>query len=254
MPFAMMLQMSIKRSQVKVNLDKFKKNIQDDRTLPWELLPLMTGEKPIDWIRGTKTWEPFCSNPLCLKPYNELRAVVGLPSVENICSNESISDWLFPILPYIFSCCLRPFQNNCDIVFTNTSVIRFARSENYGICGFPYFVTKDRFIISWESLSKFSGFNILIAASGYETCLNRCCRHYPCGAYCCPIGTSSVDVGLDFQGNYAFVIGKTEANKNWLKDSMLKDNTEMLSNIQFTLQEHYAADASPEVQKMYRKL
>lgn len=52
LPFAMMLQMSIKRSQIKVNLDKFKKNIQDDRTLEWELLPLMDGEKPIDWIRG----------------------------------------------------------------------------------------------------------------------------------------------------------------------------------------------------------
>ena len=107
-------------------------------------------------------------------------------------------------------------------------------------------------------MSKFSGFNILIESAGDETCLNRCCRHLPCGKLCCPIGTSAVDLGLDFQGNYAYSISKSEANKNWLKDDQLMNNTAILTNIQFALKDHWDSESklkdSPAVQEMHRKL
>ena len=126
-PFAMMLQMSIKRSQMNVNMDKLKKNIQSDKTLAWDLLPLMENETPIDWIRGDRSWEPFCNNPLCLAPFNAVRSIGTLPTVDNLCSKEACSGYLFPWLPFCFSGFLRPFQIRCDLVITNLSIIRFQR-------------------------------------------------------------------------------------------------------------------------------
>lgn len=130
-------------------------------------------------------------------------------------------------------------------------MVRFARTENFGFCGCLRFCglmqfgpcrNNGAFIISWEPLESFSGFTMRIDSYGEENVRRRCCKGNCIGRTFCPIGFSTLEIGLDFKGKYQFCAmrggqggSNSDANKVWLKDPELAQNTKMLAGVQFAL-------------------
>lgn len=272
MAFALAMQMSVERLKSKVNLDHMLSSKATDKSTDLSLLPLMGGcEKIVDRLQGEKVWEPFfAASGKSL--YNQCRAfttatvgcgggMLECKEVDNCCSRESLDQnkfcgntlpcGLFPCLPYVLTCALRPFQTRKDVIITDMSIIRFARTQNFGFCGCLRFcglmktgfcTSQDNFLISWESLDSFSGFSVKIDAQGNETFTRRICKSNCIGRLFCPIGHSQVEVGLDFKGKYQFSTVRggeggsgSDANKVWLADEELGLNQKMLGGVQFAL-------------------
>ena len=100
------------------------------------LFPLLPREIVRTAITSTgKVWEPFGSDAICLTPWNWLRMSCGCGLVSNVCSKESLGVcWHF--LPYFLFCALRPFQTTQHLVITDTSIISYSPTRNFGLCGF----------------------------------------------------------------------------------------------------------------------
>ncbi len=144
---------------------------------------------------------------------------------ECCCTGQSNTPICFPCLPYILSCALRPFQYETSIIITDMSVIRYAKSGNYGLCGCLRFIpfcgvkqtgtdccaTNDTIMISWQALDEFAGFNVFIRGDGKENVIRRCCRGNLIGSCCCPIGNNTAELNIDFKGNYSYGVTKVLA-------------------------------------------
>ena len=261
--------MSTERLKSKVDLDHLKKPITGNKNIDFKLLPLLgTSETVVDWMSGETVWEPFGAikknHPCnlmrsCVTSYTGGALIECLP-VDNLCSREGLDankycgktmPCCFPLVPYLLTCALRPFQTRKDVIITDMSVLRFARTQNFGFCGclrfFGVFSTgpctsNDCFIISWETIESFSGFSIRIDAEGEENITRRLCRGNCIGRTFCPIGHSQLEIGMDFKGKYQYATcrggqggSSSDTNKVWIKDLELAENTKMLAGVQIAL-------------------
>lgn len=230
-PFALAMQMSVKRktSAVKTDLSKVAGDFSVEQfpLLPWDLIPKMSGESIVNVIKGNHYWEPYgigiwAKLCICMRKSVNGSLLTGGPGccwnkpVEQMCSKDSCNKdcccagqeytpFFFPCIPYIVTCALRPFQSETTIVISNMSIFRVATKGNYGLCSLnKYFVTNDSMMISWEALENFSGFNLNIHGSGKENVMRRCCRSNCIGKTFCPIGLAQAAFSIDFKGNYSF--------------------------------------------------
>lgn len=228
MAFAQAMQMSVARRQSKVDLLKYKQPAEyftKDKSTDLALLPLLGEEETlIDWMRGEKIWERFGqTQPDGLTNYLRQSLsywggrclgcdglICDCPDVGHCCSPECLDKntlcmmkgnelmstcCLWPCLPYVLTCALRPFQTREDIIVTDMTMMRFVRTQNWGFCGCLRFcglmsrgfcTSQDNFTISWEPIESFSGFNILIHGAGSENVIRRCCAGNCIGKECCP--------------------------------------------------------------------
>lgn len=100
------------------------------------LMPLLGDEI----LRGEVTsrglnWQPFCSNKYCLECCNVLRLFSGQEPITHLCSHEGLGI-CWPYLPYLCSCALRPFVKKQRMIITDTAIIGYSASRNWGLCGF----------------------------------------------------------------------------------------------------------------------
>lgn len=169
LPFALALQMSVKRKSCAIRNDMSKVRgdfkEEDFPSVKFHLVPYLTGEHTINVIKGNKSWEPFgqgfwalsceylrryfsCSqlNTLLCYGMNGTDGCCWNDRVVNCCSFETCNDecccvgqrytpFFFPCIPYLATCALRPFQQEVNLIITNMSIIRVATHGNYGLCG-----------------------------------------------------------------------------------------------------------------------
>lgn len=278
MAFAQAMQMSTVRHEARIEFPGDKKAMGSEKSTDWALLPLMGGtETVLDWLKGEQVWEDF-GRTTKDGPVNWLRSMCSLcccgqlcvcKPVDNLCSRASLDQttfpccgWdgqatplcFFPCLPYMLTCAMRPFQTRKDIIITDMTIMRFARTQNFGFCGClrfcglmktGYCTRNDSFLISWEPIDAFSGFSVNIESEGKENVIRRICACNDCrscsiGRFLCPISHSTCDISLDFQGKYEFSVNRgveasSSANRLWLKDPELAQNAKVLAEVQFAL-------------------
>ena len=234
LPFAMALQNGISRNAIQCDLDMFKRDFSKESTLDMGLLPLTSGEVVIDWLRGSKLWESFGSNPAILGAWNTCLTYIygNIQSVGHVCSKESCGKLCFPALPYVCSCGLRPFQSFDDIIITNKSIMKYSKTQNFGLCASKMCCVKnDRFLLSWVPINVFAGFTVNTKTAGRETWLRRLCKGNICGKLFCPIGQSKYMLDIDLT-NYGYSFKRKGDNKNFTKDEECKHDIDLLSSIQ----------------------
>jgi len=266
LPFAHALQMSVRRKQGKLStsFEHIQANIDDAiSNVKHELVPYFSDEVKINFIKGigTRNWEPFGAG-IFAKMFNKFRGWIGCglcwtSQVQHSCSTEACNDecccagqsftpFFFPCLPYIFTCAYFPLQYETTTIITNMSIFRVNTKGNYGLCGclrylnlfsLGPFARTDSFIISWEAINSFSGFQVKIRGDGRENMTTRLCRSNYCGQLLCPIGVDAADIKIDFKGNYGFSTSKEDLNKSWIKDEELTSSIKLLTKLQLILQD-----------------
>lgn len=253
LPFARATHMSAHRHMTRINLDKGEMVRECKSALSqWDLdnaLPLMPNETLIGSVESPRTWLPYCSDVSwiggkCLKFVNSWRLIcrdrflcLSCTPVANACSKEACG-CCWPYGTYAFSCLLRPFQNNDDILMTQSTIFRYTRAGNFGCCamGDNCMQTKAYFLMSWLPITDMIGQNFDVDAKGDEKCLTRCCRGNILGRMCCPIGMASFTFDVDCR-HINFGIHGEQANKNWNKDPELLAITKTIGQIQIGIEE-----------------
>lgn len=209
-----------------------------------ELMPLLPGETLNEVLTAKIGWQPFSLRHVpccrfCLGP--ELTMVVDAgcilqcmacndwKMITNACSHDAMG-CCFPCVPHYLLCCaLRPFQSKSTLFVTDSAIISFERSGNYGLCGFLVGDGKPccnegcckttAFSVSWSSISRLSGHNIQMSAEGTETITRRLCQHSPC-AFLCPLVSSRFQVEVDCD-KFNHTLHEEEVNVNYKEDSRL---------------------------------
>jgi len=254
LPFAKALQMSTIRKDATLALEEgsIKKGVSSKLdSFDKNLLPLLEGEKLVSSIEGEETWLPYCKSKSCLRFVNWWRSRCCGPCelccdcspVSNACSKEACY-CCFPILPYLTSCFLRPFRANDDILLTKTSILRYTRSGNSGICGYAdYCLTKDNFLVSWIPITELVGQSLKVTAEGRETWFRRCFKCMPFSSICCPIGVAEYIYTIDLR-KVDFSITSSGKDKNFHKDAKLIELRDMISDLQIFIEDKHANSAS----------
>ena len=142
------------------------------------MLPLFSGEKIISSVDGDRAWLPFCSEKYTLGCVNWCRVTqCWCRPVSNVCSREACG-CCFPWLPFVFTCALRPFQNNDDLIVTPSTLLRYTRAGNFGLCYYnDYCMTRDSFLVTWVPIEDLIGQNLTVTSAGMERFRTRCCRY-----------------------------------------------------------------------------
>ena len=174
----------------------------DDTELKY--FPMMRGERVRASLKSSSHYTiadfaPYCHEKNLLQCYNKCcrQCLLSQPPVLNICSKESCG-CCFPWLPYVVTCCLRPFIQEEFMVVTDTAVFSYSSKRNYGLCGFrptneiqccigPFAKIGD-FHVAWAPLGDLRGHDYFVGGYGKENCCRRCCKDWICGKICCPLG------------------------------------------------------------------
>ena len=167
LPFAHAMQMSVTRVQSKMDasiLDLKTNYASQNEDVDWVMIPFLSDETTVDYITGDILWDPYGQgkriNRCCDSCFRHCGCEKRVP-VKNVCSKKACTKACFPLIPLLFTCCLRPFQVKTDLLMTDMSIIRYARKFNRGLCGFLCdgmpFVADDYFMISWQPINTFQG-------------------------------------------------------------------------------------------------
>ena len=126
------------------------------------------------------------------------------------------------------------------------------RKGNYGCCGMNDGCTtvQGAFMISWEPLSSLSGFNVAATSEGRENFWRRLCACLYVGKFCCPVGRSELDVGIDMNGRFNWGIHRHGVNKVWITDPDLAATHSLLSGLQIVLNKTFGSTYDKEKDKL----
>jgi len=126
-------------------------NTVDVTGLEKTIIHLQEGEYVIGRYQGENVWRPF-------------------PGCEMLCNTKNCCYPLYPFLPWLLTCSLRPKRNVASIVLTNKSVYFLSSVTNY-TC--TYCSLSDNFNMAYAPLSDFLGVSTQIDTFGKEWCARR---------------------------------------------------------------------------------
>lgn len=115
------------------------------------IIHLQEGEYVIGRYQGENVWRPF-------------------PGCEMICNTKACCYPLYPFLPWLLTCSLRPKRNVASIVLTNKSVYFLSAVTNY-TC--TYCSLSNNFNMAYAPLADFLGVSTQIDTFGKEWCARR---------------------------------------------------------------------------------